>query len=402
MGTAPNQKEIAMEPITLRARDLGVVVAVTERAAKIAKRLGLPAPTFREVDRFVQTDDDGLPCEMVQIEFDDVDLRVGDFHLVAVIDHKAGVVTSVPGSPEGTVQRMTGHDNTCDHCGTRRERTMTFLVVDADGNEKHVGRNCLKDFLGHANLSTTSMFALMALYADLPGAIEEGVGLGLGGHGRSTLEWVVAAAAAIREFGYVPASSEYKRPTRIEASAILYSQDPIERKHLPKVSPEDWEFARLALEFVVASTESGDFALRMRQVAAIPGVADRYAGVAVFIPEAYRRHLDKEAEKTARAKTEIPSSPCPLGKIDLVGEVISISFQENHFSYYGGSIKKLVVLDDRGFKVYVTEPAKIVTEIGDRVSMSVTVEGVSDRDPSFGFGKRPSKATVLADARASA
>lgn len=380
---------------SLLASHLDIIDTVTAQVAKVAKRIGTTAPTYSIADRFVKDDENGIPREWVTVEFHDVVLRLGDYHLVAVIDHKAGVVTTTPTAPEGTVARLTGHDNTCDHCGTRRERTLTYLVVDQQGREAHVGRNCLKDYLGHTALSDKAILTLLYALADLPGYIDRE--LFGNDRGRSVFEWVAAAAASIRESGYVPASSEFGTPTKSVASAMLYAVGAA-RDGLPKVTPADNAFAEQAIQFALASTESSDFALRMKQVAEIPGDADRYAGTAVFIPEAYRRHLEAESEKEARARVERPTVPCPMGKIVLTGEVLSISFKENLYSRYGGSIKKLVVLDDRGFKVYVTEPSSISAEVGDRVSMTVTVEGISDRDLTFGFGKRPSKATVLATA----
>lgn len=38
----------------------------------------------------------------------------------------------------------------CDHCETARHRKDTF-IVSKDGQTRRVGRNCLRDFLGHAS-----------------------------------------------------------------------------------------------------------------------------------------------------------------------------------------------------------------------------------------------------------
>ena len=36
----------------------------------------------------------------------------------------------------------------CDHCGTTRRRSATYLVEHEDGSRKQVGSSCMADFLG--------------------------------------------------------------------------------------------------------------------------------------------------------------------------------------------------------------------------------------------------------------
>lgn len=377
--------------IAVPARNLPMIEETQRAKKKIADKLGVAVPTFEVTDRFLKTTEDFEVVEMAMIEFSDTALCFGGYRLLAKVDHAEGIVTSVPGAPEGLVARLSDSDNTCDHCGTRRARTTTYLIVDQEGNEKRVGSNCLRDFLGHASLSTAALGRIFQQLSD-----EEAFWMGCSSAtGRTLVEWVAAAALAIRTDGYVPGSADYKCPTREFASAILYSR---EREGLPTVTAEDIAIAQKSIAYVLQTTEASDFALRLRQVAAITGYADKYAGTVVFIPEAYRRHLDAEAEKQAKEKNEIAPAPCPLGKIVLTGEVVGISFKDNY--YQGGSIKKLIVLDDRGFKVYVTEPRSIYADRGDRVSMTVTIQGVSHTDSTFGFGTRPTKASVLAQATA--
>ena len=54
-------------------------------------------------------------------------------------------------------------------------------------------------------------------------------------------------------------------------------------------------------------------------------------------------------------------------------------------------VKKIVVLDDRGFKVYGSCPSSVDAERGDRLSFMAKIEASND-DSQFGFFKRPTKA----------
>jgi hypothetical protein len=78
-----------------------------------------------------------------------VGVKYDGWRLLGVLSplNGANLVNEVPGQviPEGFRDRV----NECDHCGQHRARTETFVVGHDDGRVGCVGRNCLKDFLGH-------------------------------------------------------------------------------------------------------------------------------------------------------------------------------------------------------------------------------------------------------------
>ena len=96
---------------------------------------------------------------------------------------------------------------------------------------------------------------------------------------------------------------------------------------------------------------------------------------------------ERQAREDAEPKTEVPE-----GRQVVTGEVLSTKWVENDF---GGSTKMLVK-DDRGFKVWGTVPSAIVFDVekGSRVSFTATLKR-SDDDECFGFSSRPTKAEVL-------
>ena len=54
-----------------------------------------------------------------------------------------------------------------------------------------------------------------------------------------------------------------------------------------------------------------------------------------------------------------------------------------------------VTTDAGVYLVWVTEPSSIDPEVGDTVSLTATLSQSNDK-PHFAFGKRPSKASVIA------
>lgn len=103
-----------------------------------------------------------------------------------------------------------------------------------------------------------------------------------------------------------------------------------------------------------------------------------------YLADAYQRYI----------VTNIPKSDCPQGEVVITGTVISTKWQES--PYYGRSgTLKMLVQDDRGFKVYGTAPSSLDAKLqGERVTFTATVTP-SQNDPNFGFYSRPKKSAFI-------
>jgi hypothetical protein len=113
--------------------------------------------------------------------------------------------------------------------------------------------------------------------------------------------------------------------------------------------------------------------------------------------EYLQRQADREAEKAAA-----PHANVPTGRINICGVVVSVKEVEDHYapqSRYSDDVPttwKMLVQDDRGFRVYGSVPSAFTAyELpGHRISFYAQVEP-SQKDPEFGFYRRPTKAEVL-------
>ena len=86
------------------------------------------------------------------------------------------------------------------------------------------------------------------------------------------------------------------------------------------------------------------------------------------------------------------------GKQIITGEIISTKVVDGFA--YGQRVVKMVVKDDRGFKVWGTVPRSIIEANdeplkGQRVTFTANVQASND-DDKFGFFKRPTKAAIAA------
>lgn len=109
-------------------------------------------------------------------------------------------------------------------------------------------------------------------------------------------------------------------------------------------------------------------------------------------PNQYNAVVRVALDVVARAEAPVvveETAPVIEGRIVVTGMVLSTKWQDSDF---GGSLKMLVK-DDRNFKVWGSVPSSATVYKGDRIVFTATVEK-SDKDESFGFFKRPTKAVV--------
>lgn len=152
----------------------------------------------------------------------------------------------------------------CDHCQCTRRRKETFVLQSTeDGRTIQVGRQCLKDFIGHAdpkallNAATVEWsLADLARDAEHESWLEEE--LARGEPGAKLVDYLAAVWEAIQSFGWVPSSAagREERATKIVAQEILAGG-----KGQPKISPEAVAMAEAtraeALGYLTEKDESG-------------------------------------------------------------------------------------------------------------------------------------------------
>ena len=120
----------------------------------------------------------------------------------------------------------------------------------------------------------------------------------------------------------------------------------------------------------------------------------KYANLSEKQVAAVQSSIERDVEWAARrAKDTAEAALAPdvsEGKQAIKGEVVSVKWQDSDF----GSTMKMVVRVEQGWKVWGTVPRAIDVKVGDTVTFTATVTR-SDRDPKFGFFKRPTKAAVI-------
>lgn len=104
----------------------------------------------------------------------------------------------------------------------------------------------------------------------------------------------------------------------------------------------------------------------------------------------------RDAERAERDAAHEAGEDAPEGRVVITGTVLAFKVQESMY----GDVLKMLVQDDRGFRVWGSVPASLEdAERESRITFTATVTA-SDKDAKFGFFKRPTKAEVISEAMA--
>lgn len=344
-------------------KDLGpILVPVTrlaeleerfEKLAKRARKLGVAAPTYRI----------GAQHE---VEKERVELRLGEDGeprptrvKYVVLAHEVDVEGEAPvvagwtfaarlrHEPGGTmVDRVLADDVACDlsrfyrsaawcdHCGKDRRRVDSFVLRNDTGELKQVGRNCLRDFLGHE--SPEQLVAIAALVADMRAAfsgLDDDEEPGPGGHREESrfplarfLPW---AASLVQKLGYVSAKIAEEQGLQKTGDAAIQLMiapkadlKPSEKKLIPDAEADALAAKVIGWLATLAAREDageslGDYLHNLAVVGRSGLVAWRSVNVAASAIASYRREV--EHQLAAKAQRE-RAAAAPTQHVGTVGK----------------------------------------------------------------------------------
>jgi hypothetical protein len=161
------------------------VVKQLEALQRVAKRVGVAVPTWSFSDvyeyEFMSKIDENPEEEEWETFIEkvfDVTLNIeesikmeGDWKIAAVMIHDTGSLIQI--DPELEIPaRYTPKVAICEHCNKSFPRVKSFLITNAYGEWKQVGKSCMKQFLGVNPISYISMFEAASKFSNFI----EGVG----------------------------------------------------------------------------------------------------------------------------------------------------------------------------------------------------------------------------------
>lgn len=371
---------------------------LNKRAAKIGAR---PVEIV-VLDRFLKKVNEKLSFPYVRFRIEGEPPKVHGYKFLGTIDFATSskpILRSVPGGDEEIPKSYRQATPTCDHCGKIRSRNEIFILKDQSNNYIQVGRNCLKDFLGHDPRNIAIAVRWLAEIQDYVEDLEEKEPSFGGGGGQwfFTIEiFLQLVAAAIRKYGWVSRSMsrEYddKIATATEALDELFAPQHKQTLHPTK---EDKELAKNALDWcrnVLAQKDDlSNYEYNLVAVCEQDDIAPKNAGIAASLIVAYKRHMEEEikrkqqseqsewqgviGEKIERTVTVIKRSEYG-SKYGVVGIHNMQDDEGNRYTWFASSSnwleqgKKYRILgtvkkhdDFKGLKVTVLTRVKVIEEL---------------------------------------
>ena len=204
--------------ITIPTDNLGLLLERLAEVNKKAEKLGVPHVTLTITGEFIRKEKNHLDIDEERSSttawLEGSTPKYEGWSFLASLEKTDGgtLVRSLPGYELDEDYRERG--NVCDHCGTKRNRKHTFVVLHDDGTLKTVGRSCLKDFMGSGRLNPANIATLFKhLYDFLDGFGGDGWGDefdrdGWGGGSRETRSYRLGyvleiTGAAISAYGWM-------------------------------------------------------------------------------------------------------------------------------------------------------------------------------------------------------
>ena len=233
-------------------------------------------------------------------------VKLAGWELRAALTFTEGgvLVRTVPGNEVPEVYRNAS--DFCEHCHTSRRRNDVFVLAHEDGRFIQVGRNCLRDFLGHDDAESIAAYAAVIMeIAGVLGADHDNDGFfGDPAQRVSIRKFLAWTIRVINEDGWVSMSNpEGKQPTKLGVWSELCSKD---RKQVPLTENEIAQ-ADEAIEYTVktlsAKANLSDYEHNLLVAAKSEVVGDRIDGILASLIPWWKRSVGRELEGKRLAAT---------------------------------------------------------------------------------------------------
>lgn len=230
--------------------------------------------------------DNTYPVEAVDIAIDcDSLIKSGDWTICAKIEHS---------NDAGNLVYMFGDDPAlpgwysaparCEHCNTNRYRATTYIVQDAAGNYKQVGKSCLRDYTGIAP-ATAAIWA--TLHDEINNVCLTGKPIDEIPHESRfvDIKYIISHAVdEINENGYIKATE--LKSTKSETIKRIASNKPATEKAQDTANNIiDW------LNSLPIETCKSDLIANCIQLAKNGYCKYDHVGMLCYMPIAYKNHI---------------------------------------------------------------------------------------------------------------
>lgn len=266
---------------------------------------------------------------------------------------------------DGVIDRDALTPGACDHCGTDRMRTKTYLVRDDSGQTRQVGSTCVQDFIGHI-----VGFAFVSEEECVD--CDDEPGYGYGDSPRWTPKTIVAASWAVIQLqgGYVPASG-YGTPTKYAVLDALTSPVMAGDKRASEFARTAAESPKMADEIIgtlLSDRFAGDseYVINMKNLLGAESVDKKALGILASAPQAYTRLVEREIKEAAKSSAATGFIGSAGDKVEIRATVRTIRYTES-WTPRGPKVTTIYKL--------VTDTGHVVTWFASRSALGDDITG---------------------------
>lgn len=329
---------------------------------------------------YKDSDDRPRVKPLAHVRVDGAVPAIAGWSMIARIEHLdyGNVVSKAPRSRDRELpEYFRSCRPTCDHCNTARRRNDTFVLENAQGELRRVGRNCLADFLKSADdvAGALRMWDLLGKVKSLiVGECDEESFFG-GGRGHlSTLSYLALVVAAIRQFGWCARKDEDLFMGKVSTATLAQSGK------VGKPTEEDEVKAGLVYDWAQTLGDRehlNDYMSNLRVACAQGYVTPRLAGIVASAVPAYDR---EQADKLAAQRTaQRISNSQHVGQVKQRLTFSDLLVERTYETENMYGLVTWVTMSDKDGNVFCWKASGSVDfKVGDRVSGKGTVKGHDD------------------------
>ncbi|MGA2259875.1 MAG: hypothetical protein ABSH28_00400 [Acidobacteriota bacterium] len=294
--------------------------------------------------------------KVFEIEVEGETPKYEGWEFVAAIQHEdaGNILRAVPGFEGEIPQQYRTAQRWCDYCQVDRGWKDTYLARHEDGTCKQVGRNCLKDFMGHANPHQLAEFAEILIdLGDL--CTSAGNDDWMGGGERIARSWaietwVAVTVAYIRTEGWVSRKEQDSKMLPATVGRVFNHVNPRFTGKRAEVIDSDCSEAKAAIEWArtLPADLNSDYLWNLRVACSSDYVSARSAGIVCSLIASYRRAMEREIERRKRFQSDKDSQYFGEVSKRAVYE-LTVTFTKEVDSNYG--LMTLVKFRDRNGNV---------------------------------------------------
>jgi len=323
-----------MDTYNIPEQNLETLKLKIAKLSRRAERLRLGAITLTIVGEHLQEisklDEFDRPFKtfrrIIEVQVSGPTPKINGWSFVAVLqpvsteegESLGNMLRVVPGVEIVIPERFRNANQECQHCHTSRRRNETFVLHSDAGNFKQVGRQCLRDFLGHKSPEALAEFAQYLIdAADIASMGEdEGFGGGRAVERYEAEEFLALAAATIRLYGFRSRKTAEMNQSQSTSALIgewLHASPAARDKFKPRIVVEEADKQQAAEVYswlqslVDRDTNGNDYMYNLSLLGRGATFTARNFGLATSAVSTWAREMEREINRKKRMQEDAAS-----------------------------------------------------------------------------------------------